>query len=711
MPELDGWRSVGLRARVAALALIASAWPLAAQDPPKTDSIVALRELIISAARTETAVGETPINVTVVTREQLRLSAGQTLQDILQEIPGLNFRFPFQASVAHPSWQAVTLRGLGGTAASRTLVLVDGVPLNDPYFGWVRWSQVPIEIIDRIEIVRGGATVSWGGQSLAGVVHVITRSPRTSNLSVGAQGGSQSTFRSDAMGSFSRDRISGYLAGEFLDSGGYTLTEESRRGVIDIPSASDHAALRGKIEIQANDRLRLHAQGNYFDQDKANATPLRNNSTQAGLAQFGATLLSDNGTSLALNMFFQKQTYINSFSSPDADRNSEVPSISQDVPSSGIGTSLVWDRPSIGAHSFTLGADVLHSSGDASEEYLFSDGSFTRGRDTGGDQVLMGLFAQDRIRLDDRWQVHAGVRLDVWRNTDGFRRITQLTTGEVTTDNTFDGRSEVRLSHNIGFLTNASDQVSLRGSFYSGLRVPTLNELYKPFRAAGGVVTEANANLDPERVLGAELGIDIQPDPTILLRFTGFWSRVSDAILDVTVQEATASGVIAPCGFVPAGGVCRQRDNLGTLRSMGLESEIQLRPANQWLLAVSHELNPTKITNAPGRPDVVGNRSLGSPVHRAMLRIGHIDPSTLEVVVTGRYLGTRFDNDLNTAEIADSFLLDLRVRRELTPKLSAFASVQNIFNTIAEMSHDANDFVRIASPRMFVGGLRFRVSG
>ena len=243
MPELDGWRSVGIRTRVAALVLIAAAWPLAAQEPPTTDSIVSLRELIVSAARTETSVGETPINVTVVTREQLRLSAGQPLQAVLQEIPGLNFRFPFQASVAHPSWQAVTLRGLGGTAASRTLVLVDGVPLNDPYFGWVRWSQVPVEIIDRIEIVRGGATVSWGGQSLAGVVHVITRSPRTSNLSVGAQGGSQSTFRGDAMGSFSRDRINGYLAGEFFDSGGYTLTEESLRGTIDIPSASDHATL------------------------------------------------------------------------------------------------------------------------------------------------------------------------------------------------------------------------------------------------------------------------------------------------------------------------------------------------------------------------------------------------------------------------------------------------------------------------------------
>ena len=94
-----------------------------------------------------------------------------------------------------------------------------------------------------------------------------------------------------------------------------------------------------------------------------------------------------------------------------------------------------------------------------------------------------------------------------------------------------------------------------------------------------------------------------------------------------------------------------------------------------------------------------------------MLRVGHIDPTTLEVVVTGRYLGARFDNDLNTGEIDASFLLDLRVRRQLTSRLSAFASVQNIFDTIAEMSHDANDFVRVGSPRTFVGGMRVRFGG
>lgn len=692
------------------VAMLAAGSGLAAQEPPARDSVVSLGELIVSAVRGPTEVGEVPVNVTVVTREQLRLSAAQTLEDVLQEIPGLNFRFPFQAGVAHPSWQAVTIRGLGGTAASRTLVLVDGVPLNDPYFGWVRWSQIPVEVIERIEIVRGGSTVSWGGQSLAGVVHIITRSPRAGAFSASVQGGGQSTFRGDAMAAFGGDRVRGYVAGEFFDADGYTLTEESQRGDVDIPSASDHTAIRGKIEIDASDRLRIYAQGSYFDQNKENATPLRNNTTKAGFGQIGARLVGDDGSTVSLNAFYQEQTYVNSFSSVDATRDSEVPSISQDVLSSGFGANLVWDKPA-GDHNVTLGADVLRASGTADEEFLFSDGAFERARATGGDQVLAGFFAQDRVRISDRVQLNGGLRLDVWRNTDGFRLITEIADGEVTTDSLFAGRTETRLSHNVGFIVDASETVAVRGSFYSGLRVPTLNELYKPFRAAGDVVTEANADLDPERVLGAELGLDIQPDPTVLIRLTGFWARVSDAILDVTIQEAATSGVIQPCGFVPAGGVCRQRNNLGTLRSVGLETEIEIRPAGAWLLAASHELNPTEITDAPGRPDLEGNRALGSPVHRATFRIGHIDPSTLEVVVTGRYLGPRFDNDLNTAEADDSFLLDVRVRRQLTTQLSAFASLQNVFDAVAEISHDANGFIRVGAPRTFVGGLRVRIGG
>ncbi|MDX1579046.1 MAG: TonB-dependent receptor plug domain-containing protein, partial [Gemmatimonadota bacterium] len=326
---------------------------LGAQEA-RPDSVVSLQELVVSATRAEAVVGEVPMNVTVLTGEQLRLSAAETLQDVLQEVPGLNFRFPFPAAVAHPSWQAVTLRGLGGTAASRTLVLVDGVPLNDPYVGWVRWSQIPVEVIERVEVVRGGATVSWGGQSLAGVVHVITRSPSRPGFSAAAQGGSLSTFRGDAMGAFGGGRVSGYVAGELFDSDGYVIQREDQRGAIDIPSASTHGALRGKIEIVASDRLTLHAHGNYFDQDKDNATPLRNNTTQAGFGRIGVTLRPGDGSTLRLDGYFQAQSYVNSFSSPDATRDSEEPSISQDVPSDGLGASLLWERPVGDRHALAL---------------------------------------------------------------------------------------------------------------------------------------------------------------------------------------------------------------------------------------------------------------------------------------------------------------------------------------------------------------------
>ena len=702
-------RSFGpIRHGILALALW-GLWPataVQAQDPVPADSVISLGELIVSALRSPTSVREVPVNVTTVTREELRLSAAQTLQDVLQEVPGLNFRFPFQAGVAHPSWQAVTLRGLGGTAASRTLVLVDGVPLNDPYFGWVRWSQVPVEVIERIEIVRGGATVSWGSQSLAGVVHVITRSGGEGGFSAGVQGGSQSTFRGDAMASFGGDRVGGYVAGEIFDSDGYVLTEPGLRGPVDIPSASSHGALRAKVELQAGDRLRIHAQGNYFDQDKDNATPLRNNTTEAGFGQVGATLSTGEESTLAFNAYMQSQTYVNSFSGVDAGRNAEEPSISQDVPSSGVGANLVFANG-----SGTLGADFLRATGEATEQYLFRDGAFARQRETGGDQTLFGLFGQSRHNLGERLRMSLGIRLDVWRNSSGSRHILDIGDGSVLTDDAFEDRSGTRVSTNIGLVFEASETVALRGSLYGGLRVPTLNELYKPFRAAGNVANESNEALNPEKVDGAEIGVDFQPDPSVLIRLTGFWARVSDAITDVTIQEAETSGVIQPCGFVAAGGVCRRRDNVGTLRSIGLETEVEVRPAGAWLLAVNHQYNPTEVTDAPGRQDLIGNEVQGSPTHRAMLRVGHIDPSTLEVVATGRYLGARFDNDLNTGEIAASFLLDIRLRRQLTSRLSAFASVQNIFDTVAEMSHDANGFIRVAAPRTLVGGLRVRFGG
>ena len=686
--------------------LLGGASTTVAQDP---DRVLPMRELIVSTMRTETEVRDVPVNVTVLTREEIERSAAQNLEDLLLEIPGIGFQRNVRSASAHPSWQAVALRGLGGTAASRTLVLVDGVPLNDGYFGWVRWDQVPVETIERVEIVRGGGSTAWGAQSLAGVIHVITKSPTSSGLSAAVEGGSQSTFRGDGVVSFGGERVGGFLAGEYFDSDGYILTAPEQRGTVDVPSSSDHFALRGKVSFDASETVELFAAGGYYDEDKINATRLRPNSTEAGFGQIGVRAGTTGGSQFVANLFGQAQTYANAISSVSAGRDSETPSLNQfDIPSETFGGGVQWTGPALGDHSLTVGVDLTTVHGEAFEDVRFVDGEFLTRRHTGGDQLLTGLFAQDRIELSERADITVGGRLDVWRNRDGFRKITDLPTGDLTTDTRFEDRGEAHFSGSVGLRVHASDRVSLRASAYNGLRVPTLNELYKPFRSAGNIITEANAGLDPERLIGFEAGIDYALGREWLVRATGFYNRVSDVILDATIAQAETPGQIEPCGFVPAGGICRQRSNVGTLRAIGLETQVEFRPAAAWLVAGSFDYVPNEITDAEGREEIVGNRPPRTSKTQGTVRAGHMDASTIQALVVGRYIGTQFEDDLNTQEIDDSFVVDVRLAREVGRNLLAYLNIQNVFDTEWQISNEAS-LTRLGTPRAIIAGLRVGV--
>jgi len=673
------------------------------RQPPENEAVARLEALVVAATRSPAEAGDLPVNVTVITSRELRLSAAETLQDALLEIPGVNFRFPFNPAVAHPSWQAITLRGLGGNAASRTLVIVDGVPINDPYFGWVRWSQAPVSLIERVEIVRGGGSVTWGGQSLAGVIHIVTRDPDTAELMASVEAGHLGMYRVDATATFSEGRLSGYAGGELFGSDGYVLTHPDLRGDVDIPSASQHAVLRGRVTYDAGGGIRLQAGASLFDQKKDNATPLRENATEISQGQVGASWRGSGGASLSFSGFHQVQEYDNAFSTVFEGRNDEQPSITQVVPSSATGAGLVWTP---GVAGLTAGADFLASDGEASEEYLHDKNRFTRSRVTGGQQTLAGVFAQARTSTPGGVDLAAGVRIDRWTNSGGYRRVGDLVSDETLSDTTYADRDGLVPSVNAGFTAPLGQGAAVRGAAYTGLRVATLNELYKPFRAAGGVVTEAQAGLEPERLTGWELGVDYLAPGGVVLRVTAFWARVRDAIADATIATAEESGVIAPCGFVAAGGVCRQRDNIGVLRSVGVESELSYQ-LGAWFVSGSHSFNPTKFVDGPDH--IVNNRAPGSPVHRLSVRAAWAGSEQTDVSVTARYLGDRYDDDLNSGVAAGSFTMDLRLRRDITDRLAAFASVINLLDATSEMSHDAAGFIRIGSPRTVSGGLRVRL--
>src|SRR5262249_61312570 len=123
----------------------------------------------------------------------LRTTAGKQPDGDLRQVQGFQLSRRSHSRGANPTTQGATFRGLAGSGASRALVLEDGVPLNDPFGGWVYWGRVPDVAVDRLEVVRGGASGLYGSAAMAGVVQVVragTGGPRMAGERATGQGGS-----------------------------------------------------------------------------------------------------------------------------------------------------------------------------------------------------------------------------------------------------------------------------------------------------------------------------------------------------------------------------------------------------------------------------------------------------------------------------------------------------------------------------------------
>ena len=149
----------------------------------------------VTAGRRELRGADTPAATTVVTSADLLSAAATTVDDALRFTPGFTLFRRSSSRAANPTTQGVTLRGLSASGASRTLVLADGVPLNDAFGGWVYWSRIPQAAIDRIEIVRGATSDLYGADAVGGVIQVVPLGAQRTRARLSVDGGSLGTSR------------------------------------------------------------------------------------------------------------------------------------------------------------------------------------------------------------------------------------------------------------------------------------------------------------------------------------------------------------------------------------------------------------------------------------------------------------------------------------------------------------------------------------
>ena len=709
-------QGVALRRRVAAVAcMLSSPFPLAQAQSEGRDSTgkdtvgVALGGVTVTATRTGQPALEMPGHVTVVTRVQIQGSAAQTLGDFLRTIPGFTMR-DYQGTIAaHPTRQAASLRGLGGgTAAGRTLILMDGVPIVDPFAGWTYWSRVPLDLVERIEVVRGGGSGIWGSRAMGGVINIITRAPSRTGGQVTAQGGSLGTGRGNVTATYLGSRLGLVASGDYLSSDGFVGVRASQRGAIDKAAGTTAGTAYARADLHVSSTLTLNGAVQWLDESRDWGSALRTSGMQLGFARAGARWLPRDGHELRLDAFATDQTARSTFTTETLDRTREDRSLDQfDVPATATGVTLQWSSRASARHELTVGGDWFRVDGEANEDFLLVQNSFTRRRNVGGTQVLQGVYAQEVLKPSDRWRLLGAVRWDAARTSDGFRHEWALAPGIRSIDSTYRTIDERTLNFSVGVRHELTPALAWRANAFRAYRAPTLNELYKGFREPGNVIAEANSRLSSEHVTGAELGADLTLGTRLLARVTAFTSQVRDPIVEVTIGTAGATGrPIVPCGFVPAGGTCRQRQNLERFRAAGMETELEWRIDRAWQLAGSYLFNPTEVTRAPNNPELVGNEGSRTPRHSLTTTLRFDDPAVVDAAVTGRYIGSRFEDDLNQFRLPSFFLVDARLARRITAGWTAFVTVENVADREFITAIPSSGLQRVGAPRTFIAGTR-----
>lgn len=652
-----------------------------------------LEPFVITGTRIKQRAGETAASVTVITAEDIRQSAGRTVDDILRQVPGFSLFRRASSLVTHPTSQGVSLRGIGPSGTSRALVLLDGVPINDPFGGWVSWNKIPLQAIEQIEVVRGGGSSVWGNYALSGVINIITKRPTERQALLEGSYGNRNTTTLDLRMTETREPLRVSIEGNFFNTEGYRTVEPSRRGRIDIPADSKHAVFNGRVEFVKSPDLALFVSGNFFDENRGNGTPLQLNSTESGSWATGGRLRTDEGDEWTFQLFGQVQGFRSTFSTQASDRNSETPALDQTVPSTSWGGSLQWNRR-FAAHLVSAGADVRRVHGET-DEAVFSPAGFLRNRVAGGEQVISGVFIQDVFTPDSRWELVVGVREDYWIAYDGFRRDTPPPAG-IPAGQSFPDLQRTAASPRLAALFHATPSTDLRASVYRGFRVPTINELYRVFRVRNDV-TVANAQLRPERLTGGEIGVQQHWAP-FKTRLTAFWNEITDLVTNVTLS--------APLPDCPTGTTCRQRQNLDLARVRGIEAELELRPAKSWRVLATYVFLDTRVAAASQQRSLEGLRLPQVPEHSITLVVRHENPAWVNASVVTRYVGMQFEDDANTLPLGSYIAVDLLLSRAVAKLGEIFLGFENLFNRTYAVGRTTDGITTIGAPLLVHGGVR-----
>ncbi len=610
----------------------------------------ALIERIVVTAADEERIPTTPASEYAIGRRELALSGALTIDDALRQVPGFSLFRRSGGLTANPTTQGVSLRGVGANGASRALVMLDGVPLNSPFGGWVYWNRLPRTNIEGVEVFNGATSDLYGSGALGGVINITSRTTNTSFFDLEASAGNAATGSASVS--------AGKLWGDFgvgvalqaLHTDGYILVPEHQRGLVDTRAGTSDLGGTLTLSQGFGSRGRGFMRFGSFGESRDNGTPLQINDTRITSLDLGTDWATDGAGEFSVRVYGSAENFNQNFTAVAANRNSETLTNRQRNPSQQIGFAFQWRRSIGDRHSLAAGAEGRDVRGHSAETFVRA----------GGRQRSFGFFASDAIRIGG-WLFNFGGRVDRWRNYDGFLNRTL-----------FADRSETAFSPRASVLKQFAHGISFNASVYRAFRAPTLNELYRNFRV-GNIVTNANSALSAERLTGGEAGVGIEAfSERLFIRSNVFWSQINDSIANVTLVTTPTL-------------ITRQRQNLGAIRARGVEIAAILKPNRNWEFSSEYLLTDTTVLRFPANRTLEGLLVPQIPRHQVNFQVSYTNAGWT-AATQGRFVGRQFDDDLNALPLERFFTLDAHVSRAVSERARVFVAAQNLTGVRYEIS-------------------------
>jgi outer membrane receptor protein involved in Fe transport len=601
----------------------------------------AIAEAITVSAETVATRLAIDSSVTSLDRTSIATAPSLRLDDQLRSVPGFSLFRRTSSAVANPTTQGVTLRGLSASGASRTLVIADDVPLNDPFGAWVYWDRVPLAALQRVDVLRGASGDVHGNDAIGGVIRLTTRTSRGAEAWL--DGGSSGTGRASGYLGLSRGAWTAGGAAERLTTNGYRVVAPEARGPADVPADSRASSGFGWLG-GARGTLEGTVRGGYFTEDRGNGTPAQVNATvtrwggASAHGFVGGGVWEARGDVSATN-------YRQTFSAVAvAGRATERLTALQWVASSGGGAGLSWLRQAGRGHMlFAVNSRVARADLDEASISLTGVQSAitrTRARQRGD-----GVVAQGRFDLSRRVSLDAGARADYWR-------LEKLDGADATNTLGF-------FSPRAGVSFHMTPERTLRIAWLTGFRTPTMNELYRSFRV-GNTNTQANAALEPEKSWGPEVAFTMRHDRWTA-RAIAYATRLDGAVYNRTLSASQTA-------------IVRERSN-GDARTVGSELELEWRAGQGLSLTTAWAINDAVFTSGElqGRRVPQVPRVMGSFGARGAL-------AAFTAGATVRVLGAQFDDDRNDFRLRRGTLVDARAGWRWSRHLELFGAMENAFD-------------------------------